>query len=759
MCGIAGIACLDGRPLDDADQAILDAMGRAIAHRGPDDTRSMRWRNVGFVFNRLSIVDVRHGEQPLESSEGRLSVMANGEIYNHRALRADLAQRHRLASGSDCAVLAPLYLERDLDLLRDVNGMFALALLDRERHRLLLARDRMGVKPLFYCIADAGRTLVFASEIKALLAHPAVPRRFDWIAALVGVSSVDTLPRECASGFRGIDRVPAAGIVDVDLRNGGIATRSYWSLPPCTPDAGAAPAQHYVDRYRELLEDSVRLRLPDEVAYGLFLSGGIDSAAIAAIAARHASFPTFTVLSPSTAGDADAADAIARRLALPNHALLFDATSAPVTPDHWREVLWSCELPGATAEQLYKFHLHGHARARYPGLKVMLLGQGSDEFNGGYIAWTLGAQGPWDASHWEAMRRELADVELRAAAAHAGFGGALHELVDRGMLAGDFIRAAAGRPPDAGAWRLYAGRYRANLDYHLWHEDRTAAAHAIENRVPFLDYRLLELVASVPECHHGALFTDKQILRRAVSNLLPAELAQRPKGYFFYGRAQRHTLRMMHRLLRANDGELVEQALAGSARTDGPLDAGRMRSWIAEIGRQPDLAGLTDILHLVNMGVLADLAARGGPVPTTIPPRLGQASTIDAWSRTREGAAALARARGTERPEDVVVALPRGRAVVDLRVSTSDTLVSGVYVVIDGRLGTRIASPAWAKFLLLVDGRRNVAQILAAAQLNRARTWRLVQSALEDGSLIEVDATGDTATPPLTATPSPMAAD
>jgi len=159
------------------------------------------------------------------------------------------------------------------------------------------------------------------------------------------------------------------------------------------------------------------------------------------------------------------------------------------------------------------------------------------------------------------------------------------------------------------------------------------------------------------------------------------------------------------------------------------------------------------------MGVLADLAARGGPVPTTIPPRLGQASTIDAWSRTREGAAALARARGTERPEDVVVALPRGRAVVDLRVSTSDTLVSGVYVVTDGLLGTRIASPAWAKFLLLVDGRRNVAQILAAAQLNRARTWRLVQSALEDGSLIEVDATGDTATPPLTATPSPMAAD
>ena len=759
MCGIAGYAYLDGRPLTDDDQAILDRMGHAISHRGPDDTRSMRWRNVGFVFKRLSIVDVSHGGQPLESPDGRLCVIANGEIYNHRALRADLAQRHRLVSRSDCAVLAPLYLERDLDLLREVNGMFALALLDRAQHRLLLARDRMGVKPLFYCIADDGRMLAFASEIKALLAHPAVPRRFDWVAALASLSNADTLPREYTSGFRGIDRVPAAGIVDVDLRNGSIRTHGYWSLPPPASDAEAAPAQHYVDRYRELLEDSVRLRLPDEVPFGVFLSGGIDSVAIAAIAARRARFPTFTVLSASTAADADYADAIARRLSLPHHALLFDSTSAAVTPDHWREVLWSCELPGATAEQLYKFHLHAHARARYPDLKVMLLGQGSDEFNGGYIAWTLGTQGSWDASHWDAMHRELVGVDLRAATAQAGFGSALQEPIDRGVLAGDFIRAAAGRPRDAGAWRLYAGRYRGNLDYHLWHEDRTAAAHAIEDRVPFLDYRLLEHVASVPACRHAALFTDKQILRRAVSGLLPAEFAKRPKGYFFYGRAQRHTLRMMYRLLLANDGELVEQAVAGSARTDGPLDAARLRAWIAELGRRPDLAGLTRVLHLINMGVLADLAARGGPTPATPAPRLGLESTIDAWSRTREGGAALARARGAERAEDVVVALPHGCAVVDLRASTSPALAAGVYVVTDGQLGARIASPAWARFLLLVDGRHSVAQILATAQLNRARTWRLVHSALDDGSLVEVDAASEIATPLASAAPSPMAAD
>ena len=758
MCGIAGYAHLDGRPLTEHDQLILDRMGEAIAHRGPDDTRSMRWQNVGFVFRRLAVVDVDHGAQPLESPDGRLSLVANGEVYNHRALRADLALRHRLASGSDCAVLAPLYLERDLDLFRDVNGMWALALLDRARRRLLLARDRMGVKPLFYCMTDNGRTLAFASEIKALFAHPSVPRRFDWVAALANASTIDTLPWEYASGFCGIQRVPAAGIVDVDLHAGSVRTHSYWSLPPSAPSESAVPAQQYVRRYRELLEESVRLRMPDEVPFGVFLSGGIDSAAITAMAARHASFPTFTVLSASTAADADSAAAIAHRLRLPSHQLLFDDVAAAAMPDHWREVLWSCELPGATAEQLYKYHLHAHARAVYPDLKVMLLGQGSDEFNGGYMAWTLGAQGPWDTSHWRAVQRELAGVDLRACAVRAGFGAALQEPIDRGVLAADFIRAAAGRARDASAWRLYAGRYRGNLDYHLWHEDRTAAAHAIEDRVPFLDYRLLEHVASIPARHHGELFTDKQILRRAVADLLPPAFTKRPKGYFFYGRTQRHTLRMMHRLLLANGGELVEQALAGSARTDGPLDPDRLRAWLAGVGRRPDLAGLAGVLQLVNMGVLADLAAQGGP-PRATSLRLGRETTIDAWSRTRAGAAALARARGTELPGDVVVALPAGCAVVELRAAVTSTFDAGVYTVCDGRLGPRIASPAWAQFLLQVDGRRSVAQIVVAARLNGTRTWRLVQSALDDGSLVEVDVEAEISSAAQAATSSAVAAD
>jgi hypothetical protein len=215
---------------------------------------------------------------------------------------------------------------------------------------------------------------------------------------------------------------------------------------------------------------------------------------------------------------------------------------------------------------------------------------------------------------------------------------------------------------------------------------------------------------------------------------------------------------MMHRLLLANGGELVEQALAGSAQTDGPLDADRLRAWVAGVGRQPDLAGLTGVLQLVNMGVLADLAARCGPVPAR-PLRLGRETTIDEWTCTRAGAAALARARGTELAEDVVVALPRGCTTVELHTAVSSALDAGVYTICDGRLGPRITSPAWAQFLLQVDGRRSVAQIVAAARLNGTRTWRLVQSALEDGSLVEVDAEAEIAPSAQTATPSAVAAD
>ncbi len=614
MCGIAGCIHLDGRPITpELDGPILRGIGDALHHRGPDDTQLMLWENVGFVFKRLSIVDIEGGRQPFETPDGRVSAMINGEIFNHRDIRRSLLPDAPFHSSSDCEVIPYLYLQRDLELFEPANGMFAMALLDRAKRRVLLGRDRHGVKPLFYCVADNGRTLVFASELKALFAHPAVPRKFDWLSALGRDGSGDTFAHELGSGFCGIERVPAAALMDISLNEGTFSISKYWQLPERPPAGSGQPAEYYVERYRELLEESVRMRLMADAGYGVFLSGGIDSSVITAIAAKSASFPTFSVLSKSTvgSGDAQASQFLARKLGLPNHQVFFDHRSTLITPDDWRRVLWSCEMHEVTAEQLYKYFLHAYAKQRYPDLKVILLGQGSDEFNGGYTDWTLNtvARGnAVDPDPWSAIGNYFDAVEIGHRAIKDGYFGSYHDLIDQQIIDPDFVRGSSGRPLRREVWDKYVGYYRQNLDYHLWHEDRTASAHSIENRVPFLDFRLVELLGQIPVQHHSELFTDKRILRRAAADWLPVEIASRPKGPFFYGKDQRFTYQLIYSLLTANSGELIEQAISGSARTDGALNPAQFRRYAADVGKEPEFKDLNRLMSLVNMGVLADLA-------------------------------------------------------------------------------------------------------------------------------------------------------
>ncbi len=735
MCGIAGYINLDGRPLvREFDVPRLTAMGDAIHHRGPDDTRITMWENVGFIFKRLSIVDLARGGQPLESADGSICAMVNGEIYNHREIRAALAYRHTLRTHSDCEVIPYLYLERDLELFTPVNGMFAVALLDRRKRRVLLGRDRLGVKPLFYCIADGGRVLVFASELKGLFAHPAVPRNFDWRQALTErFAGSETQPQECPSGFRGIERVPAASLVDVDLDRGTLATHEYWTLPERDEPSLRRPASSYVEGYRALLADSVELRLMSDVGYGLFLSGGLDSSTIAAMAARAGPFPTFSVVSRSTAGsdDAEGGREVAASLGLPNHSVVFDEDHLTISPDDWRRILWHCENPMVTAEQVFKFYLHAFARERYPRLKVMLLGQGADEFAGGYMAMVLGREGPWKSDDWLSVGRRLRAIEAERVVGLSDLSGRWLDLFQGGALNPGFARDAAGRAGTQVTWDLYVGAFRKNLDYHLWHEDRTAAAHAIENRVPFLDYRVVEFLARVPVEHHAELFTDKQILRRAAAGLLPPKFAARPKGYFFYGKLERHAFRMMYAILSRNGGELIEQAIDASSRTGGPLDADEFRAYVAEVGRDPACRDVGRLLNLVNMGLLADMADR----QFVSTPLVGRLPVTDAafpeWARST---ALQAVADPVETTNDAVVALAPGTRVIVIKPGGEGTLMPGTYVVTD-KGADDIKSPMWAQFLLHVDGSKSVSEIVGAARLNHSTIRKHVRRALELGIL------------------------
>ena len=325
MCGFAGVLKREGI-MGQEIEPILRAMGQQIAHRGPDDKQLYCDEAVGLTFHRLSIVDVQQGRQPLENEDGSLVLVVNGEIYNHQALKSQLKSAHHFGSQSDCEVILHLYEEMGLDFLKHLNGMFALLLWDKRAKILIAARDRLGIKPLYYTISK--ERILFGSEIKALFAYPDCPRVFDWKQALSDSLYTPYSIAGLTSFFEGIEYLPGGSFLMVDLASDNITVQPYWQLAPLSEEAYAADQrteEQIIEGYRELLADAVKMRLMADVEVGLFLSGGIDSVSVAAFAAQELPLQTFSVLSQSTFqnGDARAGHLAAQHFGLPNHQVLF----------------------------------------------------------------------------------------------------------------------------------------------------------------------------------------------------------------------------------------------------------------------------------------------------------------------------------------------------------------------------------------------------------------------------------------------------
>jgi asparagine synthase (glutamine-hydrolysing) len=464
---------------------------------------------------------------------------------------------------------------------------------------------------------------------------------------------------------------------------------------------------------------------------------------VTALAAPAGPFPTFSVLSRSTvgSGDAEAAREVAMYCSVPNHQVLFQEQGPAVTPDDWRRILWSCEIFGAGPEQLFKYYLHAFAKQRYPDLKVILLGQGSDEFNGGYMSKTLGEKDAWTPDDWTELGDGLQSNATTRAARIGGLSDNDALLMSLGVLDQSCIRGATTADASRCTWDRYVGRWRQNLDYHLWHEDRTAAAHGIENRVPFLDYRILELLATIPAEHHAALFADKKILRRAVAGLLPVRITERRKGYFFHGRQQHHAYNMMYSILAANNGELIDQAIAGSVRTGGPLVPDRFRAYFRDVGGYRTLGHMSRLVELVNMGVLADLAAGPSQIPARTSALPVREVDYDDWARSVEGQRALRQSVWTEPPDDMVVEFAPGTSLVEVKSAGAGVPGPGSIFLVrdDAMLTSTIASREWSLFLACVDGRRSLAQILALTQLHKRQVVSYLATALDEGILVEVE--------------------
>ena len=556
MCGIAGIVKFD--PRERAEEDRLVRMRDVIAHRGPDGQGSIVDGRTGLAHRRLAIIDVAAGRQPMCNEDGSVWIVFNGEIYNHAELRSGLEARgHRYRTRCDTETILHLYEEEGEGVVDGLHGMFAFAIWDRPRQRLLLARDRLGIKPLYY--ARTATELLFGSEIKALLASGGLQPRFN----------DEALPEFLANRFlaadgtffQGVQKLLPGHVLSWSQAD-GVRLRRYWR-PPASVDRSAPTIQEQAPVVRRLLESAVRSHLMSDVPLGVFLSGGLDSSALAAMVAQAARsrIKTFAVgFEDRDANELDYARLVARWVGAEHREVV-------VTPSEYFDALphlvWHEDEPIAFTSSIPLYFV---ARLARDHVKVVLTGEGADELFLGYnryraTLWNARFGRPyWALVPRRARRgvRSIVHALPSSARRYAGrsfmalepgirdlflenfavFPESLQrqilsrpELLDRRDPYADALRCF-----DTGSGGLLDRMSHADLQTYLvellMKQDQMSMAASIESRVPFLDDHVVEHVAALPGRLKLHGWQTKAVLRAAVKDLVPPSILTRRKMGF-----------------------------------------------------------------------------------------------------------------------------------------------------------------------------------------------------------------------------------
>jgi len=652
MCGIAGIVTTDR--LTDGERVAVGWMRDILTHRGPDEAGAYFDAQAGLGHRRLSIVDVSGAGQPVRNETGTIRLLLNGQIYNHAELRRDLAARgHAFATQGDAEVLVHLYEQYGDDFLHRARGMFALAIWDAPRRRLLLARDRLGVKPLYYRVES--RRLLFGSELKSLLEAPGIPRELD-LCALADYLALGFIPAP-RTIFRGIEKLEAGACLVFE--RGAVRKQRYWSLPAVEWHTGTADS--LADELWSRLADAARERLSNEVSFGALFSGGIDSAAVvaamidAAGPATSATLPTCTIGSDAAVADERApARLAAQRLGANYH----DCCLTSGDLSQLARLAWHLDEPLADPSALPMFLLARNARMH---MKVALTGDGGDEILAGYRRYRFDRyeeQLRRAAPEW--MRRALLAPAARIAPDAAwlprplrarrllvnlaGDGAAAHarsvarmereqvlELLhpDLRRTLGDYdpleqLRAAYHDATAADPLaRCQAVDIRFGLaDGILAKADRTSMAHGLEVRSPMLDHRFVEFAAGIPPALRVRGAFGKLLLRQAAARRLGHDLAwQRKRGFGVpldeWLMPGAHGAKQLAGWLRRNDHGLINRAAIQRLWTDH--QSGRRRHGATLWSLAMLSAWSAQFLPAADRGLLPARPRMNDPTPRSAP--------------------------------------------------------------------------------------------------------------------------------------------
>jgi asparagine synthase (glutamine-hydrolysing) len=562
MCGINGIA-LSSRSRRNINVAILERMRDVITHRGPDDSGIYIDGRIGLGHRRLSIVDVAAGHQPMTNEDGSLHITYNGEIYNHAAFRASLEARgHTYQTHCDTETILHLFEEYGTSCVDHLRGMFAFAIWNKRNRELFIARDRLGVKPLYYALTDDG-SLYFGSEIKTLLEAGAIKAEINFAAL------PDYLANHATTGedtlFLGVKRLPPGHTLV--WRDGEMEVKQYWDVSfEKTTDEGHSDAD-YIAEWGELFRASVRLRLMADVPLGMFLSGGIDSSAIAAVMSGMVDEPikTFSVaFADREANELEYARIVARAFKTQHHEVV-------ISPKDFFSALprmvWHEDEPLAHPSSVALFFVSQLASKH---VKVVLTGEGSDELLAGYARYRKTILNQALGRHYH----HLSTPRLRSAVLNRisalppsrvrqkllrtflavsldiesiyfdNF--AVFPLSTQGDLLTPVARARIGEiDPYAGVRtvlnetdadslldRLLYVDIKTYLHELLMKQDQMSMAASVESRVPFLDHKLVEFTSSLPQRLKLRGWTTKYVLRQSMKGILPPPILARPKMGF-----------------------------------------------------------------------------------------------------------------------------------------------------------------------------------------------------------------------------------
>lgn len=598
MCGIVGIVAFDSRSRIASER--LRRMRDEISHRGPDDQGLDVCGNVGLGHRRLSIIDLRHGRQPMGSSDGNLSIVFNGEIYNYRALKFDLAARGcRFSTHSDTEVILKAYEVFGDDCVNHLRGMFAFAIRDSRRHRIFMARDRLGIKPIYYALRPG--ELLFASEIKSILAAGAVRPSLN--RAVIPEFLANRYVAGPETLFQEIHKLLPGHVLSWS-REDGLRVSRYWRLPEVLSPAESS-LEEQARELRIRLDEALRTHLVSDVPVGLFLSGGLDSSGLGVLMSRMVDYPikTFAV------GFQDQKIAELPWARMAATAIGSEHHETVVTPQRFFDALphmvWHEDEPIAFPSSIPLYFVSELARKF---VKVVISGEGADELFLGYNRYRVTA---WNERLSNIYRRSVpALVRDRLRGRVERLPKSARRYMERSFIGREpgvrdlffenfsvfpvSMQVHALREPEtlirhdpyARAIRYYESApggilermSHADMQTYLvellMKQDQMSMAASVESRVPFLDHRFVEYAAAMPACYKLSGWTTKAVLRQALAEELPPALLKRRKMGF---------PTPLPKWLRGSFSPLVNEFLLGDrALSRSPMREDFVRRMVAE---------------------------------------------------------------------------------------------------------------------------------------------------------------------------------